>query len=88
MTRRAHEQVVVFDGVSPALLNKQQVCRLLGDISISTFERIHNTGRLGPRPVRFGKRLVRWRRDELEAWIKAGLPWREVWEERSGRDSE
>ncbi len=82
MTRRAEDSAVVFDGVLPALLNKEQVGRLLGGMSLATIERLHNKGRLGPRPVRLG-RLVRWRRDELEAWIKAGLPWREVWEKRS-----
>lgn len=70
-----------FDCVSPALLNKEQVGRLLGGVSVATVERLHANGRLGPRPVRLGK-LVRWRRDELEAWIKAGLPCREVWEKR------
>lgn len=82
---RAEDSAVVFDGVLPALLNKAQLGRFLGNVSIATIERLHSTGRLGPRPVKLG-RLVRWRRDEIEAWIKAGLPWRTQWEERSGRN--
>ena len=35
---------------------------------MSHVERLNASGRLGPRPVRLG-RLVRWRRDELEAWV-------------------
>ncbi|MCH8150028.1 MAG: helix-turn-helix domain-containing protein [Planctomycetes bacterium] len=39
---------------------------------------LHSRGHL-PEPVRLG-RSVRWRRDELEAWIRAGSPSRDRWE--------
>lgn len=37
-----------------------------------------SSGRL-PAPVRLG-RSVRWRRDELLAWLEAGCPSRDRWE--------
>ena len=39
---------------------------------------LHSSGRL-PRPIRLG-RSVRWRADELRAWLDAGAPSRERWE--------
>lgn len=82
MTRRAEDSAAVTSCDVPALLlSRKQVGLALGGMSIATIDRLSNSGRLGPRPVRFGK-LIRWRRDELEAWIRAGLPCREVWEKR------
>lgn len=40
--------------------------------------KLKTMGRL-PWPVRLG-RSVRWRADEIEAWIEAGCPTRERWE--------
>lgn len=67
-----------FDGVAPVLLNKEQVGRLLGGMSLATVDRLSNSGRLGPKPLKFGK-LVRWNRNELVAWIDAGCPPRHEW---------
>lgn len=39
-----------------------------------------NTAQL-PAPVRVGRR-VRWRREEIAAWVAAGCPSRDVWETR------
>ncbi len=78
---RTDAQPAAFDGVSPALLSKAQVGKFLGGMSVASVERLHASGRLGPLPVRLG-RLVRWRRDELEEWVAAGLPNREVWRQR------
>lgn len=55
----------------PPLLTSREVIAVQS-ISKRTLWRWVNTGRMPP-PVRIG-RVVRWRRDEIEAWIKAGCP--------------
>jgi predicted DNA-binding transcriptional regulator AlpA len=47
--------------------------------SVRSVWRDNGAGRL-PRPVRLGG-AVRWRRGEILAWIDAGCPSRESWEE-------
>ncbi len=53
------------------LLTVIQVGGLLG-CSVRHIQRLNDAGRM-PRPVRLGH-LVRWRRTEIEAWIKEGCP--------------
>jgi len=53
------------------LLNVRGVAALL-DCSTRHVYRLADGGRI-PRPVKLGS-LVRWRRAELDAWIKAGCP--------------
>ena len=80
MTRRAEEQAVATSCAVPALLlSKKQLGLALGGMSVATVERLHNSGRLGPQPLRLGTRLVRWNRNELVAWIDAGCPPRHEW---------
>jgi len=43
---------------------------------------LDSSGRL-PMPIRLGK-SVRWRRDEIHAWIEAGAPTRDRWERMKG----
>ena len=62
---------------APMLLNAQQVADLLG-VSVRHLYKLHNSGRL-PAPIRLG-RAVRWRREELQAWITAGTPNRARWQ--------
>lgn len=54
------------------------VAKLLG-VSERHIWSLHSSGRL-PRPLRLG-RAVRWRVDELRAWVDAGCPARDRWEE-------
>ena len=65
-------------------LTANDVARLLG-ISRAHVFRLQNSGRL-PKPIRLG-RAVRWPRANLEAWLEAGAPTRDRWEElqRVGR---
>jgi predicted DNA-binding transcriptional regulator AlpA len=42
-----------------------------------------NSAHLIPSPVRIGCR-PRWRREEIEAWLKAGGPKRKEWEQMKG----
>ncbi len=67
-----------------ALLDRPGVAALL-KVSRSFVQKLHDTGRL-PMPVRLG-RAVRWRRDELLAWIDAGCPSRDSWEAQRGREA-
>ncbi len=45
----------------------------------SQFYQMHSSGQLGPQPVRYGKKCIRWRADEIDAWLAAGSPSREKW---------
>ncbi len=79
MTRRAEDSAAVTSCDVPALLlSRKQVGLALGGMSIATVDRLTNSGRLGPEPLKFGK-LVRWNRNELVAWIDAGCPPRHEW---------
>lgn len=61
----------------PLLLGAEAAAELIG-ISESTLWKLHSQGRI-PNPMRLGGRVVRWRREELEAWVRAGCPPRERW---------
>ena len=63
--------------IEPLLLTANEAAVLLG-ISRSNLYRLNSSGRL-PLPVRLGA-SVRWRRDELAAWVDAGCPPRTRWE--------
>ena len=58
-------------------LRPAEVAQLLG-ISVRHLWSLNSSGRL-PRPLRLG-RSVRWRADELHAWLAAGAPERSRWE--------
>jgi excisionase family DNA binding protein len=47
-------------------------------VSTRTLYRLDSSGKL-PRPVSVGRSL-RWRRDEILAWLAAGAPKRREWE--------
>lgn len=64
-------------GPVPLLLKAVEVAGFLR-VSAATFWKLHSMGKL-PLPVRIGARVVRWRREELESWVKAGCPNREKW---------
>ena len=59
------------------LLTVERAAQLLG-IGRTHFYKLHDSGRV-PLPVRLGK-SIRWRREELLDWIKAGCPERSAWE--------
>lgn len=52
------------------LLTERQVCELSG-LSLSGFRRLRRLGR-GPREIRFSERLLRFRREDVEAWLAKG----------------
>ncbi len=66
---------------SPLLLSAEDAADLLG-IGRSHFYALHSSGRLGPQPVRLGRRTL-WRADELRAWCEEDCPPRVRWIERN-----
>lgn len=77
MTRDATNQGQTGLRRERALLSADEVATLLS-ISIRHVHKLNVSERL-PRPLRLG-RAVRWRRDELLAWLAAGAPSRARWE--------
>lgn len=61
----------------PLMLDCVEAAALMG-VCRATFWKLHSQGRV-PLPIRFG-RVVRWRRQEIEAWIAAGCPPRDRWD--------
>ncbi len=60
-------------------LDSKQAAALLG-VARSTFLSQHSAGKT-PKPVRIGRRTL-WIADELRAWLDAGCPPRERWEQQ------
>ena len=65
--------------IESLLLSAKEGAKLLG-ICSNHFYALHNCGRLGPLPIRLGRRTL-WNRKELEAWIADGCPARRQWQE-------
>jgi excisionase family DNA binding protein len=64
------------------LLSAAETAALLG-ISRSAFYSLLSSGRIGPLPVRLGRRTL-WRAEELRAWTQAGCPARDRWLQLQG----
>jgi excisionase family DNA binding protein len=64
----------------PLMLSAEQCAKLLG-IGRTLFYSMHTSGRLGPLPVKLGRRSL-WSRKELEEWIENGCPPRNQWQKR------
>jgi predicted DNA-binding transcriptional regulator AlpA len=65
-------------GPVPLLLDGRDAARLCG-VSPATWYRMVAAGRC-PAPVRLSAGCVRWRAQELRAWVEAGCPDRRTWE--------
>ncbi|MHC4230230.1 MAG: helix-turn-helix transcriptional regulator [Planctomycetota bacterium] len=63
------------------LLSTTDAAKLIG-VGRTHFYAMHSSGRLGPLPVRLGKRTL-WNKAELEDWVGGGCPSRERWQIRS-----
>ena len=59
------------------LLSADKAAGLCG-VARSLWYTMHSSGRLGPLPIKLGRRTL-WRREELEDWVKAGCPERTRW---------
>ena len=72
--------------MSESLLISFQECSAILGISRAMLYQMHNSGALGPQVHKIGRRSLL-RRDEIEAWVLAGLPPRIQWE-RQVRDKQ
>jgi prophage regulatory protein len=71
---------------APLLLSGRLAAALCG-VSLATWHRWAAAGRC-PAPLRLSPGCVRWRAQELAAWIAAACPDRRTWEAlRSGQES-
>jgi excisionase family DNA binding protein len=70
------------DPVLAPLLGAREAATLCG-LGLSTWWRHLSAGKI-PAPVRIGG-SVRWRREELYAWMEASCPPREKWEAMANR---
>jgi len=69
--------LVNVKAAEPLLVGAKQAAKLLG-VSPRHLAGLHSSGRLGPLPIRLGRRTL-WRTVELAAWVAAGCPQREKW---------
>ena len=74
---RAEIDRICSSKVKPLLLSAEDSANFLG-IGRTLFYSMYSSGRLGPLPIRFGRRVL-WDRRELEAWVEAGCPKRDRW---------
>jgi len=65
-------------------VDANQLAEMLG-LSVRTIRRLDCSGKL-PKPVRIGG-AVRWRRDEIDAWLAVGCPDRDKWEASKGKQA-
>jgi len=68
------------------LLFAEDAAALLG-VGRTLFYSMHSSGRLGPLPVKLVGR-VSWNRREIEAWVEAGCPVRQQWQNRKVAENE
>jgi|WetSurMetagenome_2_1015567.scaffolds.fasta_scaffold470607_2 excisionase family DNA binding protein len=68
--------------IEPLLLSFEESATLLG-ISRTLLYQMHADGRLGVLPHKIGRRSLICRK-ELENWIDAGMPSRDVWTRMKG----
>jgi predicted DNA-binding transcriptional regulator AlpA len=73
----ADSEPTAAPAISVLLIGIGEVARMLG-VSRRSLERFEMIGGLGPRRIQL-VRLVRFRRDEVLAWVDAGAPARDRW---------
>lgn len=64
--------------LSPALLTIEQTCQIL-NISRAEFYRLDASGKFAPLSVGLCRKRL-YVRNEIESWIRAGLPHRKIWQ--------
>ena len=63
--------------IPAALLTIEQTCQFL-NISRAEYYRLNASGKFAPLSVGLCRKVL-YRKDEIEAWIKANLPHRKLW---------
>lgn len=74
--RREHEKEAVREPVGQLLLSANELGTILG-VTVLTIRRWNKDG-VVPMALSIGG-TIRWRRDEITAWINAGSPPHEIW---------
>jgi predicted DNA-binding transcriptional regulator AlpA len=64
----------------PILLLTGRQAAAVCAMSLASWYRKIAAGLIGPKPVRIGRGCVRYRADELKAWVAAGCPERTAWQ--------
>jgi predicted DNA-binding transcriptional regulator AlpA len=64
---------------NPAVLITAEAAAQLCEVSLRTWRRLEAEGMV-PQPVRLAGRIKRYRRTELLAWMEAGCPSGELWQ--------
>jgi predicted DNA-binding transcriptional regulator AlpA len=72
--------------IESLLLSAEDSAEMLG-IGRTLFYAMHSSGRLGPIPIKLGRRTL-WNRQELRDWVKAGCPARKLWQNRISKENE
>ncbi len=62
----------------PLLLTARDLARMI-KISEREVWRMRDCGKL-PAPIEFGPKMIRWSKEEINAWIEAGCPKRQSWD--------
>jgi len=64
-------------GMEPLLIPASAASKLLG-MGRTCFYAMESSGRIGPSPLRFGRKVL-WSRAEIERWVECGCPPRDRW---------
>ena len=71
--------------MDPLLISADESAQMLG-IGRTLFYSMHSSGRLGPMPIKLGRRSL-WNHKEIEEWTEAGCPVRNRWLEGKKNDN-
>jgi predicted DNA-binding transcriptional regulator AlpA len=70
--------------MNPLLISADESAQMLG-IGRTLFYSMHSSGRLGPMPIKLGRRSL-WNRKEMEEWVGLGCPARRQWLNRKNEN--
>jgi predicted DNA-binding transcriptional regulator AlpA len=70
----------VVEAAEPLLVDRRALARLLS-VGVATLDRWRSSGRV-PQPLVLSPACVRWRLDEVRAWLDAGAPSAREWAAR------
>ena len=66
------------------LISADESAKMLG-IGRTLFYSMHSSGRLGPMPIKLGRRSL-WNRKEIEEWVESDCPVRNRWLEAKKKE--
>jgi len=71
------------NNLTTLMLSASDAAKYVG-VGKTFFYSLHCSGRLGPLPIKLGRRTL-WRRRDLVDWVAAGCPTRQQWLQEEGR---